>query len=269
VSADYHSMGEVLPDLSPDCLEYADSRRLLAACHQHPDFEVVELRRLVGNGDAGQGEIVDGIVVECCDGRVPSRNPVGIKNRERLLLLHGPRLLTPHEVRALRVNFPVTPHQNHVPPGEPASLCLYFEPWSAIERTWTAAKHLQRILWWLHETALGTLHRSDQPVEGLYFVSPYQIVLPADFNVRLANQSEIFRLIGVGSRDNVILLRGIFMPKNVAVKTDINVSGLDFVVVELPPTAATRIERYPATLGALHDQLLNRGSEFIVSLAGC
>lgn len=266
MGAEYYSVGEVLPDLDPSRLEREDSRRLLAACQQHPAFDVMELRRLESGGDAGQGlRVVDGIVVECCDGTVPSRNPVGVKNRERLLLLHGPGLVTPHEVRALRVNFPVTPHQNHVLPSEPASLCLYFEPWSAVERTWTATKHLQRILWWLRETALGALHRGDQPLERLYFVSPYQIVLPADFNERVANQSEILRLACARSRANGTLLRGMFVSKD-ATKADANDPGLDSLVIEVPPAVVTRIERYPATLGGLHDQLADRDSGFIASL---
>lgn len=266
MSAEYYAIGEVLPDLNPSQLAYDDSRRILAACQQHPAFEVVELRHLESGGNGSQDlQVVDGIVVECCDGTVPSRNSVGVKNRERLLLLHGPGLVTPHEVRALRVNFPVTPHQNHVLPSEPASLCLYFEPWSAVERTWTAAKYLQRILWWLRETALGTLHRSDQPLEQLYFASPYQIVLPADFNERMANQSEVLRLACARSRANGTLLRGMFVSTNPA-KVDADDPGLDSLVVQVPPALVTRIERYPATLGGLHDQLAARGSGFIASL---
>ncbi|HCI52663.1 MAG TPA: hypothetical protein DE312_05000 [Gallionella sp.] len=263
---EYISIGKVLPDFDPDRLAYDEARQLLAACQRHPAFEVVELRRLGDDQETDQSpKIVDGIVVECCDGTVPSRNSVGIKNRERLLLLHGPGLITLHEVRALRVGFPPTLHQNHVLRGEPASLCLYFEPWSAVERTWTPAKHLQRILWWLRETALGTLHRSDQPLERLYFVPPYQIVLPADFNERVANPSEVLRLASASSRANGTVLRGILEPKNTA-KADAHDPRLDVLVIQVPPAVSAGIERYPATLGQLHDQLATRGSEFSTNL---
>jgi len=266
VGAEYHSIGEVLPDLDPSRLEHNDSRRLLAVCQQHPAFEVVELRRLASDGNGDQGtQVIDGIVVECCDGTVPSRNPVGIKNRERLLLLHGPGLATPHDARALRVNFPITPHQNNVVSGEPASLCLYFEPWSAVERTWTAAKHLQRILWWLRETALETLHRSDQPVERLYFVSRCQIVLPADFNERVGKPGEILQLAYARSRPSGTLLRGKFVSQN-ATRADANDPGLDSLAFNVSPAVVTRIERYPSTLGELHDQLAARGSGLVASL---
>ena len=264
---EFYSWGNLLPDLDPGKLAHEEARRLLTACQQNPAFEVVELRRFETRNGAQQSTVViDGIVVECCDGTVPSRNSVGVKNRERLLLLHGPGLTTPHEVLALRVSFPPTPHQNHVYSGEPASLCLYFEPWSAVERTWTPAKHLQRILWWLRETALGTLHRSDQPLERMYFVSSYQIVLSSDFNERVANQSEVLRLTCARPQANRSVLRGMFVPKD-KTKADAGGPGLDTLIVKLPPVVSTGIERYPATLGQLHDQLLARGSEFVISLA--
>lgn len=266
MAADYYTLGAVLPDLDANRLEHEDSRRLLAACQRHPAFDVVELRRLERKGANGQVlHAVDGIVVECCDGTVPSRNAAGVKNRERLLLLHGPGLLTPHEVRALRVSFPATPHQNAVSDGEPPSLCLYFEPWSALELTWTPAKHLQRILWWLRETALGTLHRSDQPLERLHFVSPYQIVLPADFNERAATHAEVLHVVGARSRNNGTVLRGVFQPKGAA-RTQGDDTGLDTLVVTVPTMVSGRIERYPATLGALHDQLARYGSELLSPL---
>lgn len=262
----YHSIGEVLPDLDPSRLEYDDSRRLLSACQQHSAIEVVELRRCKSNSGGGQGlRVVDGIVVECCDGTVPSRNPVGIKNRERLLLLNDPGLATPHDTRALRVNFPITPHQNHVVPGEPVSLCLYFEPWSAVERTWTAAKYLQRILWWLRETSREKLHRSDQPIERLYFVSHYKIVLPAEFNERAGKLGEVLQFAYARSRPSGALLRGRFVSQN-ASTTDGDDCGVDSLVLHVPPLVVTRIERYPSTLGVLHDQLAAGGSGLIASL---
>ncbi|MGL6003321.1 Mov34/MPN/PAD-1 family protein [Aeromonas sobria] len=246
---------------------YEETRRLLIACQHNPAFEVVELRSLkIGCGAQQSPIVIDGVVVECCDGTVPSHNSVGVKNRERLLLLHGPGLSTPHEVRALRVDFPSTQHQNHVYSGEPASLCLYFEPWSAVERTWTPAKHLQRILWWLRETALGTLHRNDQPLERMYFVSPYQIVLPPDFNDRVVNQPDVLQLARACSRANGTVLRGTFVPE-AETKADTSSPGLNALIVKLPQAVSASIARDPTTLGQLHDQLVARGSELVISLA--
>lgn len=262
----YASVGQVLPGLDPALLEHEESKRLLAACQRSSAFEVVELRRLeiCTDGETAT-KVVDGIVVDCCDGTVPSRNSVGIKNRERLILLYPLRKDLPHEVRALRCDFPETLHQNQVQRGDAASLCLYFESWSSVERTWTPANHLQRILWWLRETALGTLHRSDQPLERMYLISPYQIVLPADFHDRASNPLEVLQLSWGHSKSNEKVMRGFFTPKG-SPKGNANSPGMDSLVVQVPPALASGIERYPTTLGQLHDQLTARGSELATKL---
>lgn len=259
MTTEYYTMGEQL-QLDPARLQFEESRRLFAACQQHSAFDVVELRRIErGFGDTK--DIIDGIVVECCDGTVPSRNVAGIKNRERLLLLHGPGLIGPHEVNALRRDFPATLHQNSVREGDPPSLCIHAEPWSAVERTWTPAKHLERILWWLRETALGKLHLADQPVERMHFVSPFQLVLPADFVGRAGRDAEVLHVEGANSRPDGKVLRGYWRPKGSAKsKAD---AGIDSLMVAVPTVISTGIERYPATLGALHDQLARKGSSLL------
>lgn len=260
--AEFYYFGDVLDDLETSQLQHEESRQVLAACLQNPAFEVLELRRIELYSQGKVERLVEGIVVEVCDGTVPSRNSVGIKNRERLLLLYDPDSDILHDVRALRVNFPITPHQNHVRQGEPTSLCLYFESWSAVQRTWTAAKHLQRILWWLRETSLGALHRSDQPLERLYFVPPYHIVLPADFNEHVAIQSEVLRLAFVGSKSHGSVLRGSFESRT-ASKVSSEDPGLDSLLVAVPPTVVTQIQKHPSTLGELHEQLVAGGSNFL------
>ncbi|MDR5804972.1 Mov34/MPN/PAD-1 family protein [Caballeronia sp. LZ001] len=179
----------------------------------------------------------------------------------------NPARHTPHEARALRVDFPATGHQNGVSLGQPASLCLYFEPWSAVELTWTPVKHLERVLWWLRETARETLHRSDEPLERLHFVSPYQIVLPADFRHHVAAPDECLGLVATSRRDNSKVLRGFFQPRTAA-KTAGNDLGLDTLVVKVPPMVSVRIERDPDSLGELHDQLARYGSTFLEPLIG-
>ncbi|MDR5804971.1 hypothetical protein [Caballeronia sp. LZ001] len=86
----FHTLGGLLPDLDGARLEHEDSRRLLKACLKHHAFEVTGLLRIETVDAQGSRHIIDGIVVECCDGTVPSRNPTGIKPRERLALLHEP-----------------------------------------------------------------------------------------------------------------------------------------------------------------------------------
>lgn len=263
MEAQYIPVGQVLPGLDAQLLEHEESRRLLAACQRSSAFEVIELRRMERRDDGATGKkIVDVIVVDCCDGTVPSHNPVGIKNRERLILVFGLNKDLPHEVRALRRDFPDTLHQNQVMPGDAHSLCLYFEPWSSVERTWTPANHLQRILWWLRETALGTLHRSDQPLERMYLQTSHQIVLPADFLDRAANPLEVLQLGWARSKPSGMTIRGHFLPRGTS-KENQDGPAMDSLVVLARPAVASRIERYPTTLGQLHDQMAARGSDFV------
>src|SRR5437868_5626713 len=100
----YIEVGEKLSD-DPEHLTIEAARRAARAVIDHPDFELLELRRW------GDSEV---LVVECQTDAVWSQNPVGIKYRERLALrfMRNPLLLP--EVRALRADFPITLHQNHI-----------------------------------------------------------------------------------------------------------------------------------------------------------
>lgn len=245
-----------MPGLDPKNIQHPEARNLLAACLCHPDFEVIELRKLEINTYSR----ADVIVVDCCDGTIPSRNSVGIRNRERLALFYCSGF--PHEVRALRRDFPVTLHQNHILSGEPASLCLYFEPWSAVERDWTPQRHLERILWWLRETALGTLHRSDQPLEYLYFTPPYDIVLPPNFLEKTATDGQLLSFFPIqcpGTKPRIIW--GDFIQDSLVKKY--NLPFGDFLVISPQPLNHGPVQRHPQTLGEFHDQFKERGSEII------
>ena len=214
-------------------LQIESAARSLAAIHEHPDFEVVECRLL---GDDKEASEI--IVVDCkCDG-VPTRNPMGIRYRERLGLRFfwdGGRL---PEVRALRADFPYTGHQYDVVSGEPVSLCLYFESWSEVRRTWTPQKHLARIQWWLAETASGTLHRDDQPVEQIYFRSHLELVLPENFESHAEKADQVLvverrRIPGTGEDSPILVGR---MVSTTEAEKRAN-SSIQCVTLALPPIA--------------------------------
>jgi len=248
-------VGEALPAVSGDLLQQQYARVTLEVATRFKDVEVVELRQ-VKNAD---GSLADVIILDIVNDDIPTRNAYGIRVRERLaLIFHATGL---PEVRVLRNDFPVVLHTNHTPPGEPRHLCLYFEPWSVIERTWTPQKFIKRIIWWLIETANGTLHQADQPVEQLYFTSPFEIVLPPDFDYKIVDDK--FALTWDSSTDHKTL-RASFLPKgNYQLKT---ISSLTFLSIDLPPVVHGPVECYPNTLGGLHDQLSVRGAAFIDEL---
>jgi Prokaryotic E2 family A len=179
----YITFGEPISGPLPDSLTLPVMKDLFVGVRQRREFTVVEARRI--ERDDGYAEM---LVVDCENDAVPSRSQVGIQYRERLALVFHNNLDRPPEVRALRQGFPLTLHQNHVLTGEPPSLCLYFSAWPEVRRTWTVQGHLSRVLWWLAETATGTLHRSDQPLEQLYFESPFELVLPFDFREKVTDK---------------------------------------------------------------------------------
>lgn len=262
---DYIQVGEILGQSpAPESLEYDESRRLLAACLINRAFKVVELRR-VTLGEKSSPIVGDVIVVDCADGTVPSRNAAGIKNRERLALIYAPSDLLPHNVWALRSDFPVTLHQNQMPQGHASSLCLYFESWPAVRRSWTPERHLQRILWWLRETANGTLHRDDQPIEQFYFTAEFEVVLPYDFVERAADPELAIQLAKVSTKaDEFKVVRSRFVSRNGT--SSRNENFVDILAVSVNPVSHANVEKLPYTLGDIHDQLSRRGSELLNSL---
>jgi hypothetical protein len=86
----------------------------------------------------------------------------------------------PPEVLALRADFPLVPHTNLRPPDSPRSLCLDNRPWPEVSRRWTAAAFVERVRWWLAQTARGTLHQDDQPLEPLVLDTAIPLILPPD-----------------------------------------------------------------------------------------
>ncbi|MBU2621136.1 MAG: Mov34/MPN/PAD-1 family protein [Proteobacteria bacterium] len=288
--------GESYADLSPENVRLNASKKILKFCKESKEFEVIELRHLTRND-----EISDLIIVECFNDQVPSRNQYGIKVRERLALVFTPETLP--EVRALRADFPTLPHMNHVLPGEPASLCLYADTWQSLERTWTPQKHLQRILWWFTESAKGTLHRDDQSLEPLYFESPFEIVLPPDFDeksedpnlvlipqaIRIERSPLNFKVVRCffqdkrsltpqeTSKNKVLKVPLIGVPSGqyrtagtllVPQKRHENKRPPNFTIltVTIPSIVHGIIEQYPRTLGELHDQMNARGGTILDKL---
>lgn len=254
MSDKYFEYGEV-----SDQLIYPEGQQLFEACQEFLWIQIVECRSLKRN----DGDIEDIIIIDLGDGSVPSRNGYGVFAKERLAITYRPLLAAyrcPYDVRAIRKAFPLTSHRNHVDKNEPKSLCLYFEPWSALERTWTPQQHLKRILWWLKETAQGTLHRADQPLEPLYFTSPWQIILPHDFHTK------------VEDRNTSLLLHRVEVPQQSAGSTVLlgellshnqqqgqQQSNFECLVVLCPPVSTGFIEAYPYTVKELNDQLFGKG----------
>ncbi len=247
----YFELGELWPDLDPKHLQYEASRQLLEACLRNQYYEVLELRNAKG---------CDVIVVCCGDGSVPSRNTIGIQAKERLAIVYHPDTKPiPYGVYATRIEFPATLHQNQVRQGMPRSLCLYFESWTHVERSWTPQRYLERILWWIKETAKGTLHRNDQPLEQFYFDSKFQVLLPPDYIRLVLEPSKTLILYEVPhGPEGPKIVRGSFIDKE---KELLNTDPfMDCIILSIPPVIHGSVQPYPCSLGELESHLKDRGS---------
>lgn len=248
--ADIHTnFGEVISELTEDALTIPISRRVFRACSTHKFFELIELRCFIHDGQ----RTAEMLVVDCTNDSVPTKNEIGILYQERIGLIFSTEETKMPEVRALRKDFPVTLHQNLVKKDEPASLCLYFQPWEIVQRSWTPQSQLNRVLWWLSETAKGTLHREDQPVEPFYFRSLFEIILPPDFDEKIQHPDFVLTLRQVQDR----IFSGCFLQ---ATQERYEHLELTCLVLALQPVPHGSIEPFPYNLGTLDNQFAARGA---------
>jgi integrative and conjugative element protein (TIGR02256 family) len=255
--AKWHEIGRARTADDPPLTPRAQS--VLAAIENHKDFTLVAVRRAVFASVPA-----DVLIVVCtCDG-VPSKNRVGIEYEEPLAIVIDSDLAVLPKVRALRLNFPLTPHQNAVPDGTAAEMCLYAQRPVAVLRTWTAPAFLRTLQWWLTETAHERLHQPDQPVEQLFFDSPDEIVLPAGYlakadsaNTPLILTDIVPRYLPNDSHRERSTYTMILGPPGTPVRTSFPVR---LVSITLTPITHGTVENTPSTLGGLEDQLRARGA---------
>lgn len=242
-----------------DKLTLGRAQTLLRAVEDAADFTLVQLLECT----TPKGTRIEALVVDVeCDG-VPSRNPAGIRYRERLALVVPQDRATLVEVLALRKSFPILMHQNHGSRDGMASLCLYFEPTPTVMRTWTPQRFLRRIQWWLEQSAKGELHPADQPVEHLFFASKFELVLPWNLNaLRSASGRKLAVLRSQARPDG----SATFYLKPVGDRHHVATSLASHIELTLPPVLQGFVERDPATLGDLAGLLEARGVDLLPQL---
>lgn len=248
---DYYELGEA--GGGGDQL-YPQTRALLKALQACPYTDVREIRK----DKLGEGSN-EYIVIDAGDGTVDSGNPAGIRRRERLAVGVNPTYRVPVVVYTLRKDFPVLSHQHPPSPGGARVLCLYDRAWSTVERTWTPERFIARMFWWLRESALLKLHRDDQPLEQLFYMSPYQLILPSNYTDYVKSDSNTLTIYKVDVGDSIIL------------KADPTQAGdqsktVRMVSMIVNPVGSPTLAGYPETLGDLEDQLVCWGSELYESL---
>ena len=138
-----------------------------------PFVNLVECRCVIG--DISSEIVVIDIIVE--RPQAPVRD---IRHGERVAVTFFATDSTYPSVLSLRPDFPSVPHLNFTSTEYPKSLCLYDRPWSEVALRWTPVSLVRRIRYWMAQTARGTLHQEDQPLEPLLFDNGMRIVLSVD-----------------------------------------------------------------------------------------
>lgn len=245
---EYFELGQRL-DLSGRHELYPLTASLLASCEKNSYITVRELRFAEQNNNRSEYLIID-----VADGTVSSGNPGRIRRKERLAIEVNPGFKLPVLVHALRKDFPVLSHQHAGKQNSPRILCLYEASWSAVERSWTPERFLERIFWWLRESSEQRLHREDQPLEQLFYMSPYQLILPANHLDYHHSTDHKLSLQRVGN-DYPITLRAIPENENRGIKT------VRLLTISVPPVETSSVATYPDNLGKLQEQLKTWESE--------
>jgi len=136
----------------------------------HPWAQLVECLRVNGR----EAVLMD-LSIEVGQSPVHPIEPI-----ERIAAIFGADDETYPEVLSLREDFPRVPHLSATEHEFPRSLCLYEERYDDLKLRWTAPNFIERIRIWLRETAKGTLHQEDQPLEPILIAGNIHLVLPAD-----------------------------------------------------------------------------------------
>ena len=254
----YYELANVSEVGSANELTIPRARALAGAVQHHRDYSLIRLlRRPIEGAPTAESLIVD---VEC-DG-VPPQNPTGIRYRERMALFVPRDSSKLVNVLALRQEFPILMHQNQAVDGEPASLCLYFEPTPAVMRTWTPAAFLRRIQWWLEKSSRGELHPADQPVEHLFFASKFELVLPWNLAELRKDSTQRFVVTLRQQRPDDGFTCFLESVSNESRQTQ----SVAHIELTLPPIVHGSVERDPATLGQLSDLLERHNVKLITPL---
>lgn len=244
---EYYEIGTVIQD--PDELAlYPETAALWRACERNPYIEFLELRR-----EDYQGGHSEFVVISAGNGNVAIGNPAKIRRTERLAIEVNPVLRVPVVVRTLRKDFPALSHQHCWVPGTPRTLCLYEVSWSTVARSWTAERYLEKMFWWLGESSELKLHRDDQPMEQLFYDSPYKLILPANHAEFAKGDSKRLVLERVDQATSTTFKA---VPADGMEKTP----AIQVMAICVDPVASTEVVMFPSNFGELDDQLVAWGS---------
>ena len=207
---------------------------------------------------------VEGLTIEVSVS-LPQRPANDIKPSETIVVGFTSDDRLPPGIFSPRPDFPYAPHTNLQTAGEWRSLCLSDQPWYEVKFDWNPARFLGRIIWWLEETAHGSLHQPDQPLEPLLFDSYSDLIIPSELLTmpRCSHRWARVRRINRTAGNYTLALGGLTgVPKADAE------DQCAVVVMATRPMTHGLIRSTPRTLGELHNLLLEGGVNINRELKG-
>ncbi|GJD92409.1 hypothetical protein BHAOGJBA_5963 [Methylobacterium hispanicum] len=211
---------------------------------------VIEARRHPGGDEMIVADVQTG---------APQRPVVEIERIERIGIVFGSAAAMPM-VMMLRDGFPDTEHQQLVPDGFPAAMCIDDRPWDEARLTWTPAEMLQRIQLWFRRAARGELHDPHQPVDPFFGLSPLKIVVPAS----VLSRAESVELVGFRTTPDDPELFTVMPAGSMPYTADAN--RLIPVTYCVPPERMSRMRKAPRNVAALGALLAERGVDLLGDL---
>lgn len=205
--------------------------------------QLVECRTSAGNA-LGEALWLD---VDVAIGQLEAVNDIRATEPVAVLFYDGG---TPPAAYPMREDFPErVPHLNMSPPGFPRSLCLYEMPVEDVLRIATPHAFIERIRWWLAETAHGKLHGDDQPLDPLFCPIGETVILLDDDIVALADDDLAFvqGMEGPASPFHLVRVKDLQAGPAARKATDRYAT----MVVLTDPVPHVGINMPPATLGDL------------------
>jgi hypothetical protein len=254
MASDFLSLGG--EPISPDAQRIEKARNLAEFVRSglHPWAQFVESRAL-----REREVVVLDLSIEV--GQVPVHP---IRDIERIAAIFDAADEAYPEVLSLRPDFPRVLHLNATPTEFPRSLCLYEEPYDELKLRWTAPSFVERIRFWLRETARGTLHQPDQPLEQILVGANVHLVLPPDlYETTLAGNAErleVFRC-GPGPKGEVLIAERPHQRRQAQ-------RGTRCVTTAFccPPQVHSAVRFVPRTLTQLHEITAAAGLDLISAL---
>ncbi len=184
-----------------------------------------------------------------------------VRHNERVACRFDTGDTNPPVVLALRADFPMVPHLNMREATFPRSMCLYDRPWEEIRLNWTGGSLIERVRWWLAQTACGALHDDTQSLEPLMFSHGYDLVVRSGFGIDGASTLELVRVALLDGKEGRVFVADDI--RNVAERGGIPCLTM---YADTPPRPHGVIHRAPKTLADLADLVDIAGFDLLETL---